>query len=77
VNGPWPLQWTKNGQPIPGATGTSYTTDVITAEMNQDPAFGIKLGTELRFERSHPVAIAGVCSRSFGDALERLARYNN
>jgi len=31
VNGPWPLQWTKNGQPIPGATGTSYTTDVITA----------------------------------------------
>jgi AraC-like DNA-binding protein len=45
------------------------------AEMNRDPAFGLKLGTELRFERSHPVAIAGVCSRSFGDALERLARY--
>lgn len=45
------------------------------AEMNRDPAFGLKLGTELRFEKSHPVAIAGVCSRSFGDALERLARY--
>jgi AraC-like DNA-binding protein len=29
----------------------------------------------LRFEQSHPVAIAGVCSRSFGDALQRLARY--
>src|SRR5687767_11351173 len=40
-----------------------------------DPDFGLKLGTELRFERSHPVAIAGVCSRTFGDALERLARY--
>jgi AraC-like DNA-binding protein len=45
------------------------------AELCRDPAFGLKLGTELRFERSHPVAIAGVCSRSFGDALERLARY--
>lgn len=45
------------------------------AEMIPDPDFGLKLGTELRFERSHPVAIAGVCSRSFGDALQRLARY--
>src|SRR6185295_3342356 len=45
------------------------------AEMSSDPAFGLKLGTELRFERSHPVSIAGVCSRTFGDALQRLARY--
>jgi len=45
------------------------------ADLCSDPAFGLKLGTELRFERSHPVAIAGVCSRSFGDALQRLARY--
>src|SRR4026207_1571087 len=45
------------------------------AEMSSDPAFGLKLGTELRFEHSHPVSIAGVCSRSFGDALQRLARY--
>jgi len=45
------------------------------AEMSPEPGFGLKLGTELRFERSHPVAIAGVCSRSFGDALQRLARY--
>jgi len=45
------------------------------AEMSPDPGFGLKLGTELRFERSHPVSIAGVCSRSFGDALHRLARY--
>lgn len=45
------------------------------AEMCPDPSFGLRLGTELRFERSHPVAIAGVCSRSFGDALQRLARY--
>lgn len=45
------------------------------AEMCPDPGFGLRLGTELRFESSHPVAIAGVCSRSFGDALQRLARY--
>ena len=45
------------------------------AEMCSDPGFGLKLGTELRFERSHPVSIAGVCSRTFGDALQRLARY--
>ena len=45
------------------------------AEMSPDPGFGLKLGAEIRFERSHPVAIAGVCSRSFGDALQRLARY--
>jgi len=43
--------------------------------MSPEPGFGLKLGTELRFERSHPVAIAGVCSRTFGDALQRLARY--
>ena len=45
------------------------------AGMNSDPGFGLKLGTEIRFERSHPVSIAGVCSRTFGDALQRLARY--
>ena len=31
LNGPWPVQWLKNGQPISGATATSYTTDPITA----------------------------------------------
>lgn len=45
------------------------------AELCPDPGFGLRLGTELRFERSHPVAIAGICSRSFGDALQRLGRY--
>jgi hypothetical protein len=32
VNGPWPLQWLRNGEPIPGATRTAYTTDPITVE---------------------------------------------
>src|SRR2546427_12948194 len=45
------------------------------AEMSPDPGFGLRLGTELRFERSHPGSIAGACIRSFGDALQRPARY--
>jgi hypothetical protein len=31
LNGPWPIQWYKNGERIPGATATSYTTDAVTA----------------------------------------------
>jgi len=45
------------------------------SEMSSDPAIGLKLGTEPRFERNHPSAIAVICSRSFGDALARIARY--
>ena len=45
------------------------------SELSSDPAIGLKLGTEPRFERNHPSAIAVICSRSFGDALERIARY--
>jgi hypothetical protein len=32
VNGPWPVQWLKNGEPIPGAVQTVYTTDPVTAD---------------------------------------------
>ncbi|MGK0184470.1 MAG: hypothetical protein ACI9R3_000236 [Verrucomicrobiales bacterium] len=32
VNGPWPLQWMKNGEPIAGAVQTVYTTEAITVE---------------------------------------------
>ncbi|MFT6180931.1 MAG: hypothetical protein ACJAQT_002419 [Akkermansiaceae bacterium] len=31
VNGPWPVQWYKNGEPIAGAIQTVYTTEPITA----------------------------------------------
>ena len=44
-------------------------------EMTSDPAIGLRLGAETRFERSHPAAIAVMCSRTFADALERLGRY--
>lgn len=36
---------------------------------------GLKIGTEDRIERYDPIAIAALCTRSFRDAIERLARY--
>ena len=44
-------------------------------EMSSDPAIGLRLGAETRFERSHPAGIAVMCSRTFADALQRLGRY--
>ena len=45
------------------------------AEASRDPAIALKLGTEHRVERYDPIGIAAVSSRSFRDALERLARF--
>jgi len=45
------------------------------AEASNDPAFGLKLGTEERVERYSPIAIAALSARSFRDAVQRLARY--
>src|SRR5512133_1749131 len=44
-------------------------------ETSADPAIGLKLGAEPRFERYQPTAIAAVCSHSFRDALQRISRY--
>ena len=44
-------------------------------EVSSDPAIGLKLGSEERIERYDPVAIAALYTRSFRDALQRLARY--
>ena len=44
-------------------------------EMSEAPGIGLNLGDEPRFERYQPSAIAAVCSRSFRDALHRVARY--
>jgi AraC-like DNA-binding protein len=45
------------------------------ADACNDPAFGLKLGTEERVERYDPIKIAVLSARSFPDAVERLARY--
>lgn len=44
-------------------------------QTSADSAIGLKLGTEPRFERFQPTAIAAVCSHSFRDALQRINRY--
>jgi AraC-like DNA-binding protein len=45
------------------------------SEVSGDPAIGLKLGTEERVERYDPIAIAALYTRSFRDALQRMARY--
>ena len=45
------------------------------AEASNDPAIGLKLGTEERVERYDPVKLAALCARSFRDAVERMSRY--
>jgi AraC-like DNA-binding protein len=44
-------------------------------ETSHDPAIGLKLGIEPRFERYQATAIAAVCSHCFRDALQRIGRY--
>ncbi len=43
-------------------------------ETSGDEALGLKLGAEPRFERYDATQIAAVCSRTFRDALDRIAR---
>src|SRR5579862_9397882 len=45
------------------------------AEASNDPAIGLKLGTEERVERYDPVKLAALSARSLRDAVERLSRY--
>jgi AraC-like DNA-binding protein len=44
-------------------------------EISGDPGIGLKLGSEDRIERYDPIAIAALYTRSFRDALDRMARY--
>jgi hypothetical protein len=44
-------------------------------EISGDPGIGLKLGSEERIERYAPISIAALYTRSFRDALNRIARY--
>lgn len=44
-------------------------------EVSGDPAIGLKLGSEDRVERYNPISITALYSRTFRDALARIARY--
>lgn len=40
-----------------------------------EPAIGLRLGSEMQPERYDPLIIAGLCSRTFEDAIQRIARF--
>lgn len=44
-------------------------------QVSGDPAIGVQLGSQLPVERYDPAAIAALCSRTYHDALQRIARY--
>lgn len=44
-------------------------------EVSDDPAIGLRLGTESRIERFHPSGIAALSTESLGAAVEHMARY--
>jgi AraC-like DNA-binding protein len=44
-------------------------------EVASDPTVGLRLGTETKPERFHPVGIVSLSSESFGAAIEQMARY--
>ena len=44
-------------------------------EVSKDPSIGLKLGTETRIERFHPMGIAALSTESLGAAIAHMARY--
>jgi AraC-like DNA-binding protein len=64
-----------NQEKIQVTTEELFALHRAIAELSQEPAIGLRLGTEDRTERYDPIAIAALCTRSFRDALQRVARY--
>jgi AraC-like DNA-binding protein len=64
-----------NQEKVLVTTGELFALWRAIAEVSRDPAIGLKIGSEERIERYSPVAIAALYTRSFRDALERMARY--
>jgi AraC-like DNA-binding protein len=44
-------------------------------EVSNDPAIGLKLGTETKTERFPPMGIAALSTETFGAAIQHMARY--
>lgn len=44
-------------------------------EVSADPAIALKLGTETKTERFHPMGIAALSTPNFGAAIQHMARY--
>lgn len=45
------------------------------ADVSEDPSIGLKLGTETKIERFHPMGIAALSTDSFGAAIKHMASY--
>ncbi|MEK7951886.1 AraC family transcriptional regulator [Luteolibacter soli] len=63
-----------NQEKIHAATAQLFALWKAIGHISGDPAIGLKLGAESRFERFEPIQVAAVCSRTFGDALQRVSR---
>jgi AraC-like DNA-binding protein len=57
------------------STGELFALWRAIAGASGDPAIGLRLGSEACVEHHDPAAIAALCSQSFGDAVQRMARY--
>ena len=57
------------------STGELFGLWRAIAAVSGDPAIGLHLGSEACVEHHDPAAIAALCSQSFGDAVQRMARY--
>ena len=57
------------------STGEMFALWRAIAEVASDPAIGLRLGTETKTERFHPVGLAALASANFGAAIEQMARY--
>jgi AraC-like DNA-binding protein len=44
-------------------------------EVSRDPAIGLKLATETKTERFHPMGLAALSTENFGAAVAHMARY--
>jgi AraC-like DNA-binding protein len=64
-----------NQQKIVVTTEELFSFYRAISDASQDPAIGLKLGTEERVERYDPISISALYARSFRDALQRMARY--
>jgi Arabinose-binding domain of AraC transcription regulator, N-term len=44
-------------------------------QISTDPAIGLRLGTESKPDHFDPIALAALCTDSFGEAMRQVARY--